>query len=99
MPKAKPRRPRMPTFATIEEERAFWETHDPADYFHDMRPARVHISREFKARVRARKKNLTFRMDPAHVREIKKVARKFGMGYQTLMRMWILERLRQEKAS
>ncbi|MBI4608419.1 MAG: hypothetical protein HY726_05360, partial [Candidatus Rokubacteria bacterium] len=45
-----------------------------------------------------RKKNLTLRMEPSRVREIKAVARELGVPYQTLMRMWIVERLRREKA-
>jgi len=36
-------------------------------------------------------------MEPSGVEEIKMVARERGVPYQTLMRMWIVERLRRER--
>ena len=98
MAKIAPRRRRLPRFRTDEEERAFWETHRPGDYVDAMPPEQVQVSRRFRERVRERKKNLTLRMEPSRVREIKAVARELGVPYQTLMRMWIVERLRREKA-
>lgn len=92
------RRRRLPTFRTDEEERAFWETHKPGDYTGGMLPTRVQVSRRLRERVKERKKNLTLRMEPSRVQEIKAVARELGVPYQTLMRMWIVERLRRERA-
>ena len=92
------RRRRLPTFRTDVEERAFWETHRPGDYVDVMLPERAQVSRRFRERLRERKKNLTLRMEPSRVREIKMVARERGVPYQTLMRMWIVERLRREQA-
>lgn len=92
-----PRRP-LPAFRTDEEERAFWETHRPGDNVNAMPADRVQVTRRFRERVRERKKNLTLRMEPSRVREIKAVAREMGVPYQTLMRMWIVDRLRQERA-
>ena len=97
MPRITSRRPRLPAFRTDEEERAFWETHRPGDYVGTLSPERVRVSRRIRERVRERKKNLTLRMEPSRVREIKAVARELGVPYQTLMRMWIVERLRREK--
>ncbi len=88
---------RLPAFRTDEEERAFWETHRPGDYVGTLSPERVRVSRRIQDRVRERKKNLTLRMEPSRVRQIKAVARELGVPYQTLMRMWIVERLRREK--
>ncbi|MBI3998158.1 MAG: hypothetical protein HY355_03925 [Armatimonadetes bacterium] len=98
MGKATSRRPRLPGFRTDEDERTFWETHRPGDHLDAMQPARVQISRQFRQRVKERKKNVTFRMQPSQIEAIKKVARELGVGYQTLMRMWILEGLRRKKA-
>jgi len=36
-------------------------------------------------------------MEPPRAQEIKGVAEERGVPYQTLMRMWIFERLRREK--
>ena len=98
MARATTRRRRLPTFRTDEEERAFWETHRPGDYVGAMRPEGAQVSRSFRERLKERKKNLTLRMEPSRVREIKMVARELGVPYQTLMRMWIVERLRRERA-
>ncbi|MFQ5899853.1 MAG: CopG family antitoxin [Candidatus Methylomirabilia bacterium] len=98
MARATSRRRRLPAFRTDEEERAFWETHRPGNYVKVMRPARVQVSRRLRDPVRERKKNLTLRMEPSRVRAIKAVARERGIPYQTLMRMWIVERLRRARA-
>jgi predicted DNA binding CopG/RHH family protein len=97
MPKAVARRQQLPAFRTDAEERAFWESHKPGDYLPTTRPAQVQISRRIRERVRERKQNLTLRMEPSRVQEIKAVAEERGVPYQTLMRMWIFERLRREK--
>jgi predicted DNA binding CopG/RHH family protein len=92
------RKHRLPAFRTDEEERAFWKTHRPGDYVEALGPERVQVSRSLRDRVRERKKNLTLRMEPSRVQEIKAVARSLGLPYQTLMRMWIIERLRRARA-
>jgi hypothetical protein len=46
---------RLPAFRNDEEERKFWETHSPADYFTQMRPVRVQVSKRFSDRVKSRK--------------------------------------------
>jgi predicted DNA binding CopG/RHH family protein len=97
MAKTAVRKPRLPAFRTDEEERAFWEKHDVGDYLADTRPVPVRVSRRLRERVRERKQNLTLRMEPSRLKEIKAVAEERGLPYQTLMRMWIVERLRREK--
>ncbi len=92
------RRSRLPAFRTDDEERAFWETHRPGDYVGTMMPEQVQVSPRIRKRVRERKKNLTLRMEPSRVRELKALAQELGVPYQTLMRMWIVERLRRERA-
>jgi predicted DNA binding CopG/RHH family protein len=98
MAKARTRREPLPAFRTDEEERKFWDTHRPGDYVGRMRRVPVRVSRKLREQVRERKQNLTLRMEPSQVREIKTVADDLGVPYQTLMRMWIMERLRRERA-
>lgn len=98
MSKGRIRRRALPAFRTDEEERAFWETHRPGDYVGQMRRVPVQVSPKLREQVRERKQNLTLRMEPSRVREIKAVADSLGVPYQTLMRMWIIERLRRERA-
>ena len=97
MARLTPRRLRLPAFRTDEEERTFWETHAPGDYVGSTMPEKVQVAKRLRARVKERKQNLTLRMEPSRVEEIKAVAAELGIPYQTLMRMWIVERLRREK--
>ena len=41
--------------------------------------------------------NLTIRFDKQALEELRKLASDKGMGVTTLVRMWVLERLRMEK--
>jgi hypothetical protein len=56
--KTKKSGPRLPAFRDDAEERKFWETHDPGEYFERTRPARVQVSAKFSERVRARSSRL-----------------------------------------
>jgi hypothetical protein len=47
---------RPPAFRGDAEERKFWETHSPSEYFAHMRPIRVDVSQNVLARVKARKR-------------------------------------------
>ena len=96
--KVRRRRRRLPVFRTDEEERAFWEAHSPGEFVAAMKPEPVQVAAKLRERVKERKQNLTLRMEPSRVREIKAVAHELGVPYQTLMRMWIVERLRRERA-
>lgn len=98
MAKPRTRREALPAFRTDEEERKFWETRRPGDYVGQMRRVPVQVSRKLRQQTRERKQNLTLRMEPSRVREIKAAADDLGIPYQTLMRMWIVERLRRERA-
>ena len=43
------------------------------------------------------KKQISLRMEPSVIEELKAIARTKGIGYQTLIRMWVMERLAQER--
>lgn len=80
---------RIPAFASVEEEAAFWDTHDVTDYLDESQPARVTVSQELAER-------LTVRLDRADREELVRRAAAKGLGPSTLARMWLKERLRQE---
>jgi hypothetical protein len=67
------RGPDPPAFRNDYEERAVWEAHTPGDYLPTTRPVKVQILRRIRERVRERKQNLTLRMEPSRVQEIKAV--------------------------
>lgn len=81
---------RIPAFQSIEEEAAFWDTHDVTEFIgQEMTPVDVTVGAELADR-------LTVRLDRADRHELAKRARAKGIGPSTLARMWLRERLRHE---
>jgi hypothetical protein len=48
---------RIPEFASVKEEAAFWDTHSTADYEAEFRPARARFANRLST-------GPTFRLDP-----------------------------------
>jgi len=56
-----------------------------------------HLRQDIVSGKRKRKlKNITIKIDPLHVRAIKKLAAMKSMPYQTLIRHWIAEDIKKE---
>ncbi len=93
---------KIPKFKTEEEEAHFWNTHSPLDYpgeFVDVKePFEFAPSLLKKAieRREERKRSLTLRMGQRQIDLAKVIAKYRGLGYQTLMRIWVIEGIRQE---
>jgi hypothetical protein len=87
------RRSRIPEFASIEEEAAWWDTHDLADYWDEFTPVQVRFAENLSGKILSR--GLTIRFDDESLAELRRRAREKGVGPTTLARMWILERLKQ----
>ncbi len=91
-PKKQPPTPpvsRIPQFATREEEAAWWDTHDITDYLDELKPIRVRFAKNLS-------EGLTVRLDPETMHELRERAKRQGIGPTTLIRMWVMERLRAE---
>lgn len=82
---------KIPKFANEQEEAEFWATHDATKFFQDTKPVDVTFTD-----ARPRKTQIAVRFDPNTLRELRAVAQRKGVGYQTLIRMWVMERLTQE---
>lgn len=79
---------RIPTFKTIEEEAAFWDTHSSEEFADELTPA------ENVKFVKARpKRAITVRLEEDTFEELTREAREKGIGPSTLARMVILEHL------
>lgn len=89
-------------FKSEKEEAKFWETHSPLDYPEEftevMEPFQFSpaLLRRMAKRRRERKRTLTFRIGQQQVDLAKVIADLRGLGYQTLMRMWIIEGIYKE---
>jgi predicted DNA binding CopG/RHH family protein len=82
---------KIPKFKSLEEESEFWDTHSILDYLEDTEP----VEEPFTD-ARPPKKLVSIRFDQSLIDAAKRIARTKGVGYQTLLRMWAHEGLRQE---
>jgi predicted DNA binding CopG/RHH family protein len=90
--KSRKRKP-LPRFASEEAERAFWAAHDSADYL-DWRQAR-------QPRLPALAPStatISVRMPQAMLEELKQRANEQDVPYQSLLKVYLSERLAQERA-
>jgi len=84
---------KLPDFSSMTDAEVaeFWDTHDSADYWDQLEqidePVLIATSP---------KKAISIRLPEAMTVKLKQIARKKGIGYQPLIRMWLLERLVQE---
>ena len=84
---------RLPKFADEKEEAEFWATHDSTEYLDNTEPIEVTF-----VDARVPKKLISVRFDNETIESLKTVARTKGIGYQTLIRIWVNERLAQEQS-
>ncbi len=81
----------IPKFATEAEERAFWEREDSADYV-DWSKAKSAVLPNLKPST----KTISLRL-PAHLLDgIKAAANARDVPYQSLMKIWLQEKLRSK---
>ncbi len=86
--------PKIPKFANEQEEAEFWAAYDATEFLDETEPVNVNF-----ADARPRKKQISLRLDPDAIDRLKAIAAQKGVGYQTLIRMWVMERLIQECGS
>ena len=93
---------KIPKFKSENEEARFWDTHSPIDYPDEF----IDAGQPFKfapallekvaKRREERKRYLTLRMGQFQIDLAKVIAKYKGLGYQTLMRMWVIEGIHKE---
>lgn len=83
---------RIPGFADVEEERAFWDTVDIADLADgELTPVEVVVAETPTV-------TISVRLSRADVGRLRSLAARRGQGSTTLARAWILERLAIEES-
>ncbi len=83
---------RIPDFANRQEEAEFWDTHDFGDYWDETEPVDVTFSKNLSA-------NLTVRLSPQVLKQLRQQADHIGVGPSTLARMWIVKHLKDTHES
>ncbi|MBL7073534.1 MAG: hypothetical protein ISS33_07215 [Candidatus Omnitrophica bacterium] len=78
---------KIPKIKEDAEIAAFWDTHDLIDYLEDTESAdNVVFERE-------KKETVSIRLENKQIKELKRIAHKVGLGYTSLVRSWIIEKL------
>jgi hypothetical protein len=88
MTQTKKQKSKIPDFHSLEEEAAWWETHNLADYQDEFETVDAKFAKNLSH-------GLTIRLDPETLNKVRSLAKKKGIGPTTLLRMWILEDLEQ----
>jgi len=83
---------RLPDFSKMTDEQIadFWDTHDSTDYWDQLEPVKEPFIDKRKM------KQISIRFDERTIGKLKKAAADKGIGYQTLIKIWVNERLKKE---
>lgn len=83
---------KIPTFTTEQEEREFWNTHDSTEYV-DWTKAQVITMPNLKPST----KTISIRLPEGLLDSIKIEANKRDMPYQSLIKAWLAEDVKQSR--
>lgn len=81
----------VPKFRSEAEERQFWESHDTADYF-DLSKAQRAVLPNLKLSTTA----ISLRLPQGLLDRIKVAANKRDVPYQSLIKVWLAEKIDAE---
>jgi predicted DNA binding CopG/RHH family protein len=81
----------IPKFKNENEEREFWATHDLTDYLDQFKPVELDLS-ELKPST----KSVTIRLPESLLATLKSLAHKRDVPYQSLMKIFLAERVKKE---
>ena len=81
----------IPTFTSEAEEQNFWQKHDSTDYI-DWSKGRIGVFPELKSST----KTISLRLPESLLAAIKTLANKKDVPYQSLMKVFLSEKLQDE---
>ena len=82
----------IPNFKTVAEERDFWEKHDSSDYL-DWNNAQAVSMPNLKPST----KTISLRLPEGLLESIKIEANKLDMPYQSLIKVWLADDVKQSR--
>ena len=89
-----PKKKKVPKFKSEKAERAFWASHDSADYV-DWRKGKEVVFPNLHPSVRS----ISLRLPESMLEELRLLANKRDVPYQSLMKIFLSERIAQELRS
>ena len=102
----------IPKFKNEDEERDFWDTHDTTEYFDMSKPMMIkfpnlkmstkiitfRITQSLYEDLKLSTKTITFRITQSLYDDLKILANKNDVPYQSLMKMFLAQKVREEFA-
>ncbi len=82
----------MPEFQSEDEERKFWSSHDSTEFL-DWRTAHRQKFPQLKPTLRT----ISLRLPVSMIEDLKLLANKRDVPYQSLLKVFLAERLKQER--
>jgi predicted DNA binding CopG/RHH family protein len=82
---------KIPKFKNEDEERTFWATHDSTEYINWKKAKKVVLS-NLKPSV----KSISLRLPESMIEELKLLANKKDVPYQSLLKIFLAERIVEE---
>jgi predicted DNA binding CopG/RHH family protein len=82
---------KIPKFKNEDEERAFWAAHDSTEYINWRKAKKVMLS-NLKPSV----KSISLRLPESMIEELKLLANKKDVPYQSLLKIFLAERIGEE---
>ncbi len=83
---------KVPKFETEQEEREFWETHDSSDHVDWTKAESVSLSN-----LKPSTKTISLRLPEGLLDSIKIEANKRDMPYQSLIKVWLAEDVKETR--
>jgi predicted DNA binding CopG/RHH family protein len=81
----------VPKFKNEDQERDFWATHDATDYFDESMRVELDLSE-----LKPTSKPITLRLPLSLISDLKRLANKRDVPYQSLMKIWLAEKVSKE---
>ena len=81
----------IPKFKNEDEERKFWETHDSTEFINWNKAKKVRFSK-----LKPSVKKISLRLPEAMLEELKLLANKRDVPYQSLLKIFLAERIEKE---
>ncbi len=84
-------RKKIPSFKSEEKEKDFWKAHDTADYI-DWKKGKQIIFPELQPSL----KTISLRLPAMMIEQLKLLAHKKDVPYQSLLKIFLAEKIREE---
>jgi predicted DNA binding CopG/RHH family protein len=81
----------IPKFKNEVEEKKFWENHDTTDYFDTKNPVKLNLSN-----LKRSSRSVTVRLPDSLIYSLKMLANKKDIPYQSLLKVYLTEKVREE---